>query len=318
MRSKPVTLFLVLCITSAQTSFLRSQETTPTASANTKQSSSDLQEAALQAIRDSSKSFVTAFGAGDAKAIAGLWTEDAEYIDDAGQRFVGRDAIEACYAELFKEHPGTSIRVAIDSLRVISDLVAIEDGRVLSESGSEQLGFTQYTATHVKVGGKWLMASVRDHWVDSPPEAQSAADLQWLVGDWEAEEYGVQTHAHINWAVSDRFLERRYTIEQADGSQSTGVQMIGWNPITGQVQSWDFSPGGGHAVSAWTPTQDGWLCEAMGVTGSGVPTAAINLLKRLDDNAFVWQSIQRSLGDVALNDTEEVVIKRQTSSPSGK
>ena len=31
----------------------------------------------------------------------------------------------------------------------------------------------------------------------------------------------------------------------------------------------------------------------------------------LDDNAYVWQSVQRFLGDVALPDTDEVVIKRR-------
>ena len=35
----------------------------------------------------------------------------------------------------------------------------------------------------------------------------------------------------------------------------------------------------------------GWSAEVRGVTGDGVPTAAVNLLTRLDDNAYVWQSV---------------------------
>ena len=77
------------------------------------------------------------------------------------------------------------------------------------------------------------------------------------------------------------------------------------------MQSWDFSPGGGHAVGVWTPTEDGWMSEIRGYSSDGTPTTSVNLLKRLDDNAYVWQSIQRTAGDVALPDTNEVILKRQ-------
>jgi hypothetical protein len=39
----------------------------------------------------------------------------------------------------------------------------------------------------------------------------------------------------------------------------------------------------------------------------------VNLLTRLDDNAYTWQSIQRTAGARSLPDTDEVVIKRQTA-----
>ena len=47
-----------------------------------------------QAIRKSADDFVQAFNRGDAAAIAALWTVNGEYLDGAGQRFVGREAIE--------------------------------------------------------------------------------------------------------------------------------------------------------------------------------------------------------------------------------
>jgi hypothetical protein len=90
-----------------------------------------------------------------------------------------------------------------------------------------------------------------------------------------------------------------------------GVQLIGWNPQAGHVQSWDFSPGGGHASGVWTPIEGGWRAKVVGTTGGGIPTEAVNWLIRLDDNAYVWKSVRRFLGDVALPDTGEVIIKRQ-------
>ena len=37
---------------------------------------------------------MAAFNKGDAKAVAALWTEDAQYTDETGLSYVGRDAIE--------------------------------------------------------------------------------------------------------------------------------------------------------------------------------------------------------------------------------
>ena len=114
------------------------------------------------------------------------------------------------------------------------------------------------------------------------------------------------------------FIERTYTTTLLDGKKMSGVQLIGWNPLEGHVQSWSFSPDGGHDIGVWLPIDGGWTSEMRGVTGAGAPTSSVNLLKRLDDNAHVWQSIQRYVGGISLPDTDEVVIKRQTPEPASE
>ena len=109
----------------------------------------------------------------------------------------------------------------------------------------------------------------------------------------------MQTEFVCRWTVDDRFIERSYTTTQVDGTQTSGLQLIGWNPQRGYVQSWDFSPDGGHAVGVWSPTDDGWQANVQGMTGEGISTAAVNRLTRLDDNAYVWQSLRRFLGETA-------------------
>jgi uncharacterized protein (TIGR02246 family) len=266
----------------------------------------------VEAIRVGSQAFVEAFNKRNAKAVAALWTEDGEYVDDAGRHFAGRTAIEKAYAEFFAGNPGAVIQIAIDSLRLVGPNAAIEDGRaVVEQPPAGAAGVSRYTAVHVKVEGKWLMASVRDTWIEAPAEARSAADLRWLIGTWVAEEHGVQTESVCRWAVTGRFIERTYTTTQVDGTKTSGVQLIGWNAQGGHVQSWDFSPDGGHAVGVWSPTDGGWQAIVHGITGDGISTAAVNRLTRLDDNAYAWQSVQRFLGDAALPDTNEIVIKRR-------
>ena len=252
-----------------------------------------------------------AFNKHDAQAVAALWTKDAEYIDDSGEVHAGRDAIEQVYADFFAEHPDATIRIVIDSLRLLSETSAIEDGRALVEpppAGS--LGVSKYTGVHVKVDGKWQMASVRDTWIDTPATRESTADLGWLIGAWTAEEHGVRFDSVCRWVANGNFVERTHTTTQIDGTTSSGVQIIGWNPAESRVQSWSFSPDGGHAVGIWMMTPTGWAAQSRGVTGEGTLTTSINQLRRLDDNAYAWQSIERTADGIPLPDTDEVVIKR--------
>ncbi len=268
----------------------------------------------VAAIQAEAIAFASTFNKRDAKAVAAFWTKDGEYIDDSGRVYVGREAIEGCYSELFKAHPESKLNLVTDAVRLLSGSAAIEDGRAMVEPApAGTSGFSTYTAVHVKVDGKWLMASVRDTMSDSLSPSKDAADLEWLVGDWTAEEHGVKSVSICRWVAGDRFLERKYTTTQLDGTKTTGVQLIGWNPLQGHVQSWDFNPSGGHAVGVWYPTDGGWRAEVNGTSGDGVRTSSVNQLRRLDDNAYVWQSVQRSLGGVALPDTDEVVIRRSKS-----
>lgn len=264
----------------------------------------------IAAIRAESEAFVAAFNKHDAKAVASLWTEDGEYIDDAGRSFVGRDAIEKGYAEFLAANPQAKIQVQIDSVRLLSNNTAIEDGRAAAVPSSAG-GYTKYTVVHVKLNDKWLMASVRDALIETPAAVSSAADLEWLTGTWVAEENGIKTESVCSWAVDGRFLERKYTTTQVDGTKSSGVQLIGWNPLEGHVQSWNFGPDGGHAVGTWIPQPDGWTAQMRGTTGDGALLASVNILRRLDDNAYVWQSVHRTVGSVTLLDTGEVIWKRQ-------
>jgi uncharacterized protein (TIGR02246 family) len=267
----------------------------------------------IGAIHAQAQAYVDAFNNRDAESIAALWTEDGEYVDEAGQRFVGRDAIEQAYTEMFAGGSTGEIRIMVDSVRLLSPNTAIEDGRaVLDPAPAGAPGHSRYTAVHVKRDGTWLMASVRDAWEATASAHPNITDLQWLVGTWTAEEHGTKMESVCNWVANKSFVERKYTTTEADGTRTSGVQLIGWNPEGGHVQSWNFSPDGGHAIGVWTPHADGWSAEMHGVTGDGVLTTSVNVLTRLDDNAYVWQSVQRTYDDQALPDTGEIVLRRQS------
>jgi uncharacterized protein (TIGR02246 family) len=121
----------------------------------------DASAAELSALRETSREFVTAFNRGDAKAVAALWTEDGEYVDDAGRVFSGRESIEKEYAAFFAANKGVQMHLAIDSLRLLSPEAAIEDGRArLDPAPPGAPGTSKYTAVHVKANGHWRMSTV--------------------------------------------------------------------------------------------------------------------------------------------------------------
>jgi uncharacterized protein (TIGR02246 family) len=268
----------------------------------------------LSAIRRESQAFVEEFNRADAKAVAMLWTADGDYIDQSGRKFQGRAAIEKEYADFFSQNRGVKIRIVIDSLRVIGSDVAVEDGRaILDPVPAGTPATSKYTVVHAKIDGKWQMATVRDSRVERQSAYGNIADLEWLIGTWTAEEHGSKSESVCRWVANKSFVERSYSTTQPDCSVLSGVQIIGWNPERGCVQSWNFSADGGHAIGIWTPRERGWSAELRGMTGDGTSTTAVNLLTRLDDNTYVWQSIQRTIGGRTLPDTDEVVLKRRTT-----
>jgi uncharacterized protein (TIGR02246 family) len=265
----------------------------------------------LEAIRAQGRVFVDAFNKGDAKALAALWTEDATFTDEDGHTYTGREAIEKGYARYFADNPDAKIRIVVDSLRLLSDTAAIEDGRSIIDPPPEGApGYGKYMAVHVKLDGKWLMSTVRETRVETPSAYRNVADLEFLIGTWTAEEHGAKSVSVCRWVANKSFVERKYTVMHPDGSKTTGVQLIGWNPQDGHVQSWNFSSDGGHAVGVWSPQENGWSAEVEGVTGEGASTTAVVTLTRLDENAYAWQSVQRTLDGNPVPDTDEVVIKR--------
>jgi uncharacterized protein (TIGR02246 family) len=269
------------------------------------------ENAELQALRQSSQQFVAAFNKGDAKAVAALWTPTGEYVDDSGRVFAGRAAIEAEYARFFKEHPGHTIKLAIDSLKLLSDAAAMEDGRALLDpepAGAPAI--SKYTAVHVKVDGKWLMSSVRDVHVPTPSAYGQLRDFEWLIGSWEAEEHGAKTEVTCRWIANKSFFERSYRVTKGGQVTAAGVQIIGWNPQLGAPQSWLFVSDGGQTTGKWTPRENGWMIESQGMLADGTPTTAVTTFTKLDENAFAWQSLSRTAGGMALPDTEEIVLKR--------
>lgn len=262
-------------------------------------------------IGQSVDAFTKAFNNHDAKAVAALWTEKGRLVDETGRVFNGRSEIEQAYAEFFRANPNVKITVQPGTTRKLFDASLLEEGTAMIDPAPRDTsGTSNYTAVHVEQNGKWLMSNVREWSGTAPADSKLLQDLGWLVGTWTGEEHGATTTIECRWLPNNSYLERKFTVTAADGTTIGGIQLIGANPRTGQVVSWGFNYDGGHTIGAWFPRENGWGIEAAGVKPDGTSTHAINIITRIDDNGYSWQSVERKSGDQSLPNTDQIVLKR--------
>lgn len=269
-------------------------------------------EAELTAIRETGASFDKAFDAGDAKAVAEHWSTDGEFVDESGRRLEGREAIAKEFGAFFAANPGAKIHSKTTSLRLVNAETAIEEGNDSVEPPPDGApGGSRYTAVHVKRDGKWQLWSVHEARVDVPSNYSHLEILEGMIGTWTAENQGVEFEATCRWIANKNFIEQKFESKRGGETIASGTQIIGWNPANGAITSWIFSSDGGHATGTWFPQENGWVVESSGTMIDGTPTTAVNITTRLDENAVVWRSVDRTAGAFRFLDTSEVVLKRK-------
>src|SRR5262245_44557999 len=91
------------------------------------------------AIRQRIASYVTAYNQHDAAGVANLWAENAVYIQrDTGERIQGRAAIADMFRSEFDDDNTSKLVVTVESIRLITPDVAIEDGSAEITSDNEE------------------------------------------------------------------------------------------------------------------------------------------------------------------------------------
>jgi uncharacterized protein (TIGR02246 family) len=272
--------------------------------------------AAEQAVQKAAHDFDDVFNSGNAEKIAGLWTVDAVYVDEDGQRYQGRDTIKKEYAGFFAANPRSKIRSIVDAVNLVNDTTAIEDGRAVIEPPPEGAPATsRYTAIYVLQEGKWLLASVHDMRVQTPSNYHRLDDFEWLIGTWEGGEGDFRIETTCRWLSNKSFIERTYRTIVAGLPSTSGTQIIGWDPELQQLCSWNFTSDSGYTKDAWKPIENGWWTQSSGVLGDGTKTTATKVFRRLDDDTLSLRTTDRTVGGVRLPDLKEVIFKRRAEKP---
>lgn len=261
-------------------------------------------------------SFVRAYNAGDAKALAALFTEDAEASDARGDVVKGRDAITALFAAIFEESPGSKLEVTVDSLRFPTADVALETGRTIvtpADGGAPERG--RYTVLFVKKDGKWLQSFVQESSDDQITPHERLKELAWMIGDWVDESESAVASTSCRWSDDKNFLLRDFTIHVAGAKVMSGTQRIGWDPLTGQIKSWIFESDGGHAEGLWSRLGNQWVVKVSGSLPDGQRTTATQVITYVNKETIRWKAVDRTIGATIAPDIDEIAMVKKPPKP---
>lgn len=294
------------------------QKAAPTNSQSKSDANEDRDDEDREAILESADKFVIAYNAHDAKAVAELFAVKAEFTDEDGNLIQGREAIEKDFADMFAEHPECQINVDTTSIRVLTPHIAVEEGFVHGQPDPDDaINISSYIAVHVKVDGRWLIASVSDY--EEATEELTPHDqlqeLAWLVGDWLDESPDSVVKTSCRWDHSGNFLLMDFEVQIAAGQSKSGTMRIGWDPLSRQPKSWTFDAAGGHSEGLWTRVDNEWIVKVQGVNADGDVTSAVNVFRHVDDDTMTWRSYDRFIGGLAEEEIPVNVIKRHPPGP---
>jgi uncharacterized protein (TIGR02246 family) len=258
------------------------------------------------AVRKATADFIKAVEKGDAKAVAAAWTENGEYIDDDGTTLRGRAAIETAYAAAFAKKKNPKLEITIESVRFPSKDTAIEEGYAKTYKGEgDQPTTSRYSVLHVREGGRWLMALLRE-W---PDEGVSLRDLDWLIGTWEAKTEDAAVRTIYAWDAKKNAIRCQITIN-GKGRNDSATQILLKDPRGGKLRSWLFDDDGGFGDGVWTRDGKRWVIAATGVQADGGELTATNILTPVDKDTFIWQSTERTLDGEELPNIPPVKVTR--------
>jgi uncharacterized protein (TIGR02246 family) len=275
------------------------------------------------AIRANAEKYVEAYNRRDTNTMASMWSPDAVYMDSAtGEGVVGREAIATQLNHAFAGAEDAKLKVTIDSIEFVSPNVVIEKGVAEITYSNSPTEKTQYSAVNVKRDGQWLLDRVSETEIDEKPTEpppsnyEHLKELEWMIGSWidVGEDSTITTDCA--WTKNRNFMTRSFAMLIGDQVDTSGMQIVGWDPANKQIHSWVFDSDGAFSEGAWTRKGDKWFVQQRGTLVDGSLTTALNIITKVDDNSFTWQSIDRTIDGELQPNIDEVIVRRVGSEPA--
>jgi uncharacterized protein (TIGR02246 family) len=265
------------------------------------------------AVRAAVDSYIAAFNNGNLDGLLAHVAADADYIDDSGKQFRGKADLAEVLKRSLADLSRRKLKSTIFSLRFLRPDVAVVDGKaaITAPDGTTTSG--RFTSTWTKTGGKWLLSSVRD--VPDLPGAAGPAlgplqQLEWLIGDWSSENPTFAVRLSGRWALNKSFLVLEYTVKGKDGDDLAVTQYFGWDPVDGLIRSWFFDSQGGYGDGEWDRQGNTWTATCTGVLSDGQTGDSTNSMKFIDDNSFLFRSIDREIDGLPLTNVEAKFVRK--------
>jgi uncharacterized protein (TIGR02246 family) len=266
-----------------------------------------------QTTDDDARKYEEAYNKGDAKTLAGFYSDDVDYLDQDGAEVKGREAMEKLLGDNFQQYPGVKLAITTEEIKQLTPDVKVTRGIATVTPANGAATTTRYTLVKVKKGDHWEISQMNER--EAPPQSaySKLEALDWLVGTWQ-DKSGDQTVQHkINWAGDKNFLVRTINL-QGNQTSTDGWEIIGWDPVRQQIRSWIFDSNGGFGETTWVNNGEDWLIRASNVLPDGSRSTAENVLTKVDDNKFTWESQNRTLNGEPQPSLDKVEVQRVAGS----
>ncbi len=267
---------------------------------------------AIAEVKAAVESYVAAFNAGEVEKLVSLWSPDGVYISrSSGERISGREAMTKEFTAILSAEDPPKLTVATETIELISPSVALERGTAVL-SRAQQTEETNYTAVYIQRDGKWLIDRVTEKEIIAPQSNYShLSELDWLVGSWIDDHEGVRIEIDCRWTENGNFIARTYSVATADGVESSGLQIIGWDAQNKQIRSWLFDSNGGLINGTWNRNDDGWVVQSLATLADGTTGSFTSVFQPTDDGNYTWKKINRVRDGKLLPNLDEVLVVRR-------
>jgi uncharacterized protein (TIGR02246 family) len=269
---------------------------------------------AEQAVRKASAAHLEALNKGDLEGVMAYWAPDADFIDEAGKKTSGHDALTAVFKTMLADLKGYKIGGKIYSVKFLRPDVALVDGLLETTSSDGTRDSNRYAIVWAKSGDKWLISSARDLPVEvdeapslSYPQLKS---LEWLIGDWTDDSGKGLVQIKCKWAPNKSFLLMEYEVKNEGVDTQQVTQRIGWDPVNNIVRSWVFDSTGGFGEGYWQRDGNKWVVGASGILADNGTGGSTNIYEFKDDNTFLYRSVDRQVDGQPIADAEVKFVRK--------
>lgn len=268
---------------------------------------------ARAAIEAASQAYVAAYNARDVDKLVSLWLPEGIYISrSSGEQIVGREAMKEEFTAIFQAEQLPTLAATTESIEFISPNVALERGAALVTRSEDDVVETAYRVVYVKQGGQWLIDRVtEDEIVTVASNYEHLQGLDWLVGNWVHSDEGLTLSIECKWTENQNFLSRIYSVSSAERAESSGLQIIGWDPNQKQIRSWLFDSNGGFISGTWTPGEDRWVVQSVATLADGGTGSFTSIFRPTEDGNYTWQKINRVIEGQLMPNIDEILVVRQ-------
>jgi uncharacterized protein (TIGR02246 family) len=241
------------------------------------------------AIRSRAQEFIKTLSSGNAEVVAAFWTPSGEYARES-LTLRGRDNIRKAYAEHFKKKPSGQLSILDDTVRFLSDTVAVQEGTLAVERDNPtDCVRSKCSALWVNSEGKWLLGILREE-----PEGPSLAELAWMVGDWTFKSDKGEGTLSVQFTTKKTYMLVRTKVQEGE-DELVATQVLGIDPATRRLKSWTFESDGSIGTADWVRTETGWLASISATTADGEPVKAVTTITPSSRDAFTFQTTDRTV-----------------------